>query len=96
MQNANIEATRLFMIGKDDNQEEVSFKVADRRKFNADGSLKEGVTLEPDKPAERPEPKTAVDPVEPLPSQSAVSPDVTGDSEAMAEEDLGRRRLSRC
>jgi len=88
MQNANIEATRLFMIGKDDNQEEVSFKVADRRKFNADGSLKEGVTLEPDKPAERPEPKTAVDPVEPLPSQSAVSPDVTGDSEAMAEEDL--------
>jgi len=34
------------MIGNDDNQEEVSFKVADRRKFNADGSLKEGVTLE--------------------------------------------------
>lgn len=37
------------MIGKDDNQEEVTFKVADRRKFNADGSLKEGVTLEPAK-----------------------------------------------
>jgi hypothetical protein len=37
------------MIGKDDNQEEVTFKVADRRKFNSDGSLKEGVTLEPDK-----------------------------------------------
>ena len=34
------------MIGKDDNQEEVSFKVADRRKFNADGSVKEGVTLD--------------------------------------------------
>jgi len=42
------------MIGKDDNQEEVSFKVADRRKFNADGSLKEGITLEPEKPVERP------------------------------------------
>jgi len=41
------------MIGKDDNQEEVSFKVADRRKFNPDGSLKEGVTLEPAKIAER-------------------------------------------
>ena len=37
------------MIGKDDNQEEVTFKVADRRKFNSDGSLKEGVTLEPEK-----------------------------------------------
>ncbi|MGE3467408.1 MAG: DUF1844 domain-containing protein [Pyrinomonadaceae bacterium] len=34
------------MIGRDDNEEEVSFKVADRRKFNADGSLKEGVTLD--------------------------------------------------
>jgi Domain of unknown function (DUF1844) len=34
------------MIGKEDNQEEVSFKVADRRKFNADGSVKEGVVLE--------------------------------------------------
>lgn len=42
------------MIGKDDNQEEVSFKVADRRKFNADGSLKEGVTLEPAKVEEKP------------------------------------------
>ena len=43
------------MIGKDDNQEEeVSYKVADRRKFNADGSLKEGVTLEPAKPPEKP------------------------------------------
>jgi len=38
------------MIGKDDNQEEVTFKVSDRRKFNSDGSLKEGVTLEPEAP----------------------------------------------
>ena len=37
------------MIGKDDNNEEVSFKVADRRKYNPDGSLKAGVTLEPQK-----------------------------------------------
>ena len=42
------------MTEKDDKQEEVSFKVADRRKFNADGSLKEGVTLEPAKPVEKP------------------------------------------
>ena len=34
------------MIGNDDNREEVQFKVADRRKFNADGSLKDGVTLD--------------------------------------------------
>src|SRR5262249_12402496 len=40
------------MTGKEDKQEEVTFKVADRRKFNPDGSLKEGVTLEPAKPEE--------------------------------------------
>jgi hypothetical protein len=34
------------MIGKENTEEEVSFKVADRRKFNADGSVKEGVTLD--------------------------------------------------
>jgi hypothetical protein len=47
------------MIGHDDSDEEVQYKVADRRKFNADGSVKEGVTLdrEPEKPqpAEEPE-----------------------------------------
>lgn len=36
----------MTMIGKEEHQEEVSFKVADRRKFNPDGSLKEGVTLD--------------------------------------------------
>lgn len=35
------------MIGKDEPSEEVTFKVADRRKFNSDGTLKEGVTFEP-------------------------------------------------
>ena len=34
------------MIGHEDESEEVHFKVADRRKFNADGSVKEGVTLD--------------------------------------------------
>src|SRR5438067_1321702 len=43
------------MIGKDDSNEEVSFKVADRRKFNLDGSLKEGVTLEPAIVEEKPQ-----------------------------------------
>ena len=42
------------MIGREDNQEEVTYKVADRRKFNPDGSLKEGVTLDEPRPAEKP------------------------------------------
>jgi hypothetical protein len=42
------------MIGQDDNQEEVHYKVADRRKFNADGSLRDGVTLEAEKPKPTP------------------------------------------
>jgi hypothetical protein len=46
------------MIGREDDKEEVSFKVTDRRKFNPDGTVKEGVVLEP-KPAEE-TPKTEV------------------------------------
>lgn len=42
------------MIGHDDDNEEVHYKVADKRKFNSDGSLREGVTLEPAKVAEKP------------------------------------------
>lgn len=45
------------MIGRDDQTEEVTFKVADRRKFNADGSVREGVVLDepkPDTPAAAP------------------------------------------
>jgi len=42
------------MIGSDEDKEEVSFKVADRRKFNPDGSVKEGVTLEPARAEEKP------------------------------------------
>jgi hypothetical protein len=44
------------MIGKDNsnNDEPQVLKVNDRRKFNIDGSLREGVTLEPEKPKEEP------------------------------------------
>lgn len=70
------------MIGKDDNQEEVTFKVADRRKFNADGSLKEGVTLEPEKP--RAEPKPAA-PASVAPTTDTVEPSMTGD-DAMGDD----------
>lgn len=48
------------MIGKDES-EEVELRVVDRRKFNPDGTLKEGVVLEPAvKKSE--EPKVAVPP----------------------------------
>jgi hypothetical protein len=44
------------MIGQEENQEEVSFKVTDRRKFNPDGSVREGVSLDEPKPPGRAEP----------------------------------------
>lgn len=47
------------MIGRDDNAEEVTFKVADRRKFNADGSVREGVVLDEPKPEPKIETKEA-------------------------------------
>ncbi|NNE65056.1 MAG: DUF1844 domain-containing protein [Pyrinomonadaceae bacterium] len=47
------------MIGTDDpnNEEEPVLKVTDRRKFNEDGSLREGVVIDKD------EPKPAVEPI---------------------------------
>jgi hypothetical protein len=83
------------MIGKDDNQEEVSFKVADRRKFNADGSLKDGVTLEPSvekqAPATTPPADTARA-AEPKRAQTAAdepaSDAVLGESEGYGDEDI--------
>jgi len=68
------------MIGHEENQEEVSFKVADRRKFNADGSVKEGVTLEPPKVEEKPQPSAA----ETAPSANYGDP---GENESSAEID---------
>ncbi len=51
------------MIGPEDNNEEVSFKVADRRKFNADGTVRDGVVFEEQKSVEKPpEPKPAAEP----------------------------------
>src|SRR4051794_37992082 len=79
------------MIGKDENQEEeVSYKVADRRKFNADGSLRDGITLEPEpEPAPAPAPASAPAPVEakapeapnPAPPPADFADDEAGDFE---------------
>lgn len=72
------------MIGRDDKQEEVSFKVADRRKFNADGSVKDGVTLEPAKVEEKtaeakPAPETKPEPVTNQPEQDIEKAVAEGD-----------------
>jgi len=74
----------MAMIGKEDNTEDISFRVADRRKFNADGSLKEGVTLEPPKPEEKKEPPA------PRPETAAVTTPAEqeiGPAEQSSEED---------
>lgn len=66
------------MIGKDDAQEEISFKVSDKRKFNADGSLKEGVTLDEPKIEEK---SSAVE------TQPDATPETSVDKEP---ENIGR------
>ena len=73
------------MIGHEDNQEEVTFKVTDRRKFNPDGSLKEGVEIEPEAPkpvAEPPVPEPKLEPAIAAIEEEPVA--VAGDE---AEED---------
>ncbi|MEP6705371.1 MAG: DUF1844 domain-containing protein [Acidobacteriota bacterium] len=74
------------MIGRDDNSEEVSFKVADRRKFNADGSVREGVILE----EARPEPPRAVEAAQ-EPASAAISEgsDLASDSDDELTPDDG-------
>ena len=42
------------MIGREDDKDEVTYKVADRRKFNPDGSVREGVVLDAPKAEEKP------------------------------------------
>jgi len=50
----------------DENEEEVTYKVADKRKFNADGSVREGVTLDAaPPPPPREQVKPAADPPRP-------------------------------
>lgn len=55
-----------YMIGHDDETEEVHFKVADKRKFNSDGSVRDGVTLDaapvaPKPPAPEPQSESATE-----------------------------------
>jgi len=76
------------MIGRDDQAEEVTFKIADRRKFNADGSVREGVVLDEPKPvapppqSKGPDVNTAAQPTAATePELEPVESEIDGDSE---------------
>lgn len=83
------------MIGHDDENEEVHYKVADRRKFNPDGSLREGVTLDaaPVKPAAPAEEKPVVAESkaapQPAPVQETHIGPIDEEEEVAAAEDDG-------
>jgi hypothetical protein len=78
------------MIGHEENQEDVTFRVTDRRKFNADGSLKEGVEFEPAPAKQTPEspPQEAV--AEPGPAASSKETNAEKEPKPInGEEDIG-------
>ena len=78
------------MIGRDDQTEEVTYKVADKRKFNADGSVREGVVLDAAKPENAPEPAAADDreTFEPAAKMEPAVDPVAESLEADDEEDI--------
>ena len=78
------------MIGRDDQSEEVSYKVADRRKFNADGTVREGVVIEESKPTPAVESEaqaSSLTEVELLDAASAEALD-PGDGEVGLDDDI--------
>ena len=69
------------MIGRDDQADEVTFKVADRRKFNADGSLREGVVLDATTPSDAPvEPEASDSPRDEAPQPPDAVSEQTDES----------------
>ena len=79
------------MIGNEDNQEEVTYKVADRRKFNSDGSVREGVTLDAAPvPVKQPEEKSVMENVAPAPPAAVEETyvDPIGEEDELSD-DLG-------
>lgn len=73
------------MIGHDDETEEVHFKVADKRKFNSDGSVRDGVTLDAAPVvAKAPEPESQPESVteeQSIEEELADSQDMSADTE---------------
>jgi hypothetical protein len=82
------------MIGREDDKDEVTFKVADRRKFNPDGSVREGVVL--DRVADGNAPagervETAEAPiggVEEAPADNVLAEEVRGAEEPGQDDDI--------
>ena len=72
------------MIGKEDNQEEVTYRVTDKRKFNSDGSLREGVELEQPKP---PAPESAAETPAPAIPQAEAMVEPAAEADLPAEFD---------
>lgn len=65
-------------------EEESSFKVADKRKFNVDGSLRDGVVIEESKP--KPEEKIAA-PATQETTQVETAPQLNDNAQAVDEDD---------
>jgi hypothetical protein len=79
------------MIGKEDlNEEEPVLKVTDKRKFNPDGSLREGVTLEEEKPKpeETPILESAAEADDDFEQVLTEDTTLDDDSEMLREEDI--------
>jgi hypothetical protein len=76
------------MIGRDDKGEEVTFKVADRRKFNSDGSVREGVVLDEPKPAEPREAVPEAAPERDPEPVTAFEDDIATDAAQDGEEEI--------
>jgi len=74
------------MIGHEENQEDVSFKVTDRRKFNPDGSVREGVVIEEPKQEAvvPPEAKSAAAPAKAAPE---LPPETAAEVDDELEDD---------
>lgn len=76
------------MIGKE-TEEQPIFKVTDRRKFNVDGSLREGVEIEPEKPkAEAAEPSAEYDAATAAAPSPAMEDKKESLPQTMEEEEL--------
>ena len=70
------------MIGKEDSnhEEQPELIITDRRKFNVDGSLREGVEIAPEKPKPEPTPEPIDD------SSARLIPHVAAETEIPSEE----------
>lgn len=78
------------MIGNDEENEEVLYKVADKRKFNPDGSVRDGITLDaaPVKAEPTPEPTVPDAKVQPIDDEPISSIDEQDTSEYDDNEEL--------